>query len=243
MISKSRWQEAQKGELSFWLWIKKKNEIFPAESLKRFYECLLLIGDRNKFRGKLILDVGSGPNGGILNFIEDAVKVAVDPMLKHGLFKIKNDIEGVIGIGESLPFPDGKFNMIFAINMLDHVYNPLNVLMEFNRVLSKRGLLCLMVNILKSWEKALNIAVERPLRRMFRAKNARLYNSLLWYSSQMMKKIKVNIYEDADGHPFYFTHKQVMDLLGKSGFHIIKLKVTQPENNYKQDLFALCLKS
>jgi len=33
--------------------------------------------------------------------------------------------------------------------------------------------------------------------------------------SQTMHKIRVNIYTDADGHPFYFTYKQVEEVLRK----------------------------
>lgn len=139
-----------------------------------------MVGGQTMLYKKLILDVGSGPNGGISNFIQGAQTcVALDPLIKQGLFNLEENIETVAGIGECLPFQNNKFDIIFTINMLDHVYDPSLVLKEVHRVLSKEGMLCFMVNILKPWEKALNLAIERPLRFVFRRNIPRIYRTLL----------------------------------------------------------------
>jgi ubiquinone/menaquinone biosynthesis C-methylase UbiE len=99
-----------------------------------------------------------------LNFVERAqLCVAIDPILKHKLFRVKKNIEVIVGLGESLPFHSGTFDVIFVINMLDHVHNPSEVLKELRRVLHNQRILCIMVNILKTWEKALNLTIERLL--------------------------------------------------------------------------------
>lgn len=42
---------------------------------------------------------------------------------------------------DKLPFPDGYFNVIWAGDIIEHVYNTINMFSEFNRVLKKGGYL------------------------------------------------------------------------------------------------------
>jgi SAM-dependent methyltransferase len=47
--------------------------------------------------------------------------------------------EGKVGIGESIPYPDASFDLVFADNVLEHLPEPQTVLAEVARVLRPGG--------------------------------------------------------------------------------------------------------
>lgn len=47
--------------------------------------------------------------------------------------------EGKVGFGENLPYPDGKFDVVFCDNVMEHLDNPVAVLSEIARVLKPSG--------------------------------------------------------------------------------------------------------
>jgi SAM-dependent methyltransferase len=47
--------------------------------------------------------------------------------------------EGQMGIGESIPYPDGSFDLVFADNVLEHLPDPAAVFAEVARVLRPGG--------------------------------------------------------------------------------------------------------
>ncbi|WP_133511693.1 class I SAM-dependent methyltransferase [Candidatus Thiosymbion oneisti] len=47
--------------------------------------------------------------------------------------------EGKVGFGESLPYPDARFDMVFADNVLEHLAEPEKVFAEVARVLRPGG--------------------------------------------------------------------------------------------------------
>ena len=57
----------------------------------------------------------------------------------QGLNAIKADLN------ESLPFKDRSFDVVFCSHTLEHVYSPLLLLKEFNRVLKDSGLVIIAV--------------------------------------------------------------------------------------------------
>lgn len=96
---------------------------------------------------KRVLDIGSGPMGGILNFIECDAKVSVDPLndeyIKHFKDFYNPNIEYITGVGEDLPFTSEQFDLVTSMNALDHCEDPEQVLSEIKRVLDRSGYMAL----------------------------------------------------------------------------------------------------
>jgi len=92
---------------------------------------------------KIVLDIGSGPMGGILNFINSKKKISLDPLNKEYVenFKdfYKTDFEYIVGSGEKIPLPDNSVDLVTCTNALDHAENPELIIKEIKRVLSKSG--------------------------------------------------------------------------------------------------------
>lgn len=88
---------------------------------------------------KQVLDLGAG--AGIvaqMNFkgiarricgVDPDPRVAANPYLD----------EGKVGFGESIPYGDGEFDLVFADNVLEHLPNPEKVFAEVFRVLRRGG--------------------------------------------------------------------------------------------------------
>lgn len=57
----------------------------------------------------------------------------------------------VLGYGEHLPFPDGCFDLVYSINVMEHVANPGMVLSEALRVLKRGGFLHFTIPNYGSW--------------------------------------------------------------------------------------------
>lgn len=87
----------------------------------------------------VVLDLGAG--AGIvtqMNFLNQCREICgVDPDPRV----IENPYlhEGKVGFGENLPYPDGKFDVVFCDNVMEHLDNPVVVLSEIARVLKPTG--------------------------------------------------------------------------------------------------------
>jgi 2-polyprenyl-3-methyl-5-hydroxy-6-metoxy-1,4-benzoquinol methylase len=87
----------------------------------------------------VVLDLGAG--AGIvsqMNFLDHCKEICgVDPDARV----VDNPFlhEGKTGTGEMLPYADGKFDVVFCDNVMEHLDNPVPVLREVARVLKPRG--------------------------------------------------------------------------------------------------------
>ena len=128
---------------------KDKNFIRKYVHLKRFEE----VGKIVEEKGGRILDIGSADgmfSKVILDISKtdkiigiDVLKSSVDWANKH--WKKTKKMEFKVADAQRLPFKNKEFNAVFALEVLEHVYEPVKVLQEIKRVLKKDGYVVFLV--------------------------------------------------------------------------------------------------
>jgi ubiquinone/menaquinone biosynthesis C-methylase UbiE len=105
--------------------------------------------DKSFYRGKRILDIGCGPRGSLEWAAEAGLRVGVDPLAEvyRQLGTSRHAMQYVAGGAESLPFPDGIFDVVCSLNSLDHVDDLDRAVAEIRRVLAARGCFLLLTEI------------------------------------------------------------------------------------------------
>lgn len=109
---------------------------------------------------KKVLEIGVGGLGiGLLWLFPNAeIRIGVDPILPS-ISKCGNPfVESLVSMaqsgvqyfeatGEKMPFTNGYFDLVICNNVLDHVDEPIEILMEINRVLKPGGIIAFGVDI------------------------------------------------------------------------------------------------
>jgi ubiquinone/menaquinone biosynthesis C-methylase UbiE len=112
-----------------------------------------------RFLGKTrsVLEVGTGSNG-LIDRLESRLGVGCDLSLDMLRARsARNSARYVVAAGEELPFPDGQFDGLFLINVLEHVASVQAALEEAARVLRPDGML-VAVTPNGNWEFWLDLA-------------------------------------------------------------------------------------
>ena len=96
-----------------------------------------------------VLEVGSGAHG-LIFFFGARNGVGVDP-LAHSYVSLfpawQRRVATIAAFGESLPFADQSFDLVFCDNVVDHAESPAGIVTEIVRVLAPGGLLYFTVNV------------------------------------------------------------------------------------------------
>jgi len=242
-----KWIEAQKHEKIFWHNINKSGLKIPKESVDRFSKVLALL-DKFKinYRNKTLLDIGSGPKGGILAWISSRqFKVALDPLLRTSLKEIMFNVNPLVGIAESLPLCDNSFNIVFCINVLDHAMDPEKVLREMFRV--SRGTCVLMVHVVPLKRKIIHMLVHSTqsikllIYHLVRAPRPLAY--IIWRIFKvldiMFNEDILEIFGNGYAHPHYLSLSEVINIMTRVGFSIKTLKIVPDISGY--GTFKMCL--
>lgn len=148
------WTDSQRNELAFW---RAQHATGNLEQWHRvgWYRNVCFPGwlPRQCFDGKVLYDIGSGPEG-VLHYVGDAAlrKIAVDPLMdlfkEVGYVVNKNGVESYAGDGEMLGPVEvlantGKADVVFCLNCLDHCRAPGDVLRNCRDLLKPGGELVL----------------------------------------------------------------------------------------------------
>lgn len=117
--------------------LKKSKNIPAAERLYSTYSKIYSKYFNINISGK-ILDVGSGSG----NFL--------DVLKKNNIDAIGVDIDTLNFENDKFPFADNEFDFIFANAVIEHIFNPENLMKEIKRILKSNGYILLST---PNWRK------------------------------------------------------------------------------------------
>ncbi len=109
----------------------------PGEERMRFRKAATLA---RVAAGSAVLDIGAR-DGGLRRFLPQGVRyqgIDIAPEFARPDVLIQD-------VSQGIPFPDGAYDFVFCIEVLEHVPNPFGTLAEINRVLKPGGVLVLSV--------------------------------------------------------------------------------------------------
>ena len=126
--------------------------------------------DFSGYRGKKVLEVGSGVGIDLLRFAREGARVtgvdlsatAID-LAKKNFAQNGQRGEFMLMDGEHLQFEDNQFDMVYAHGVLQYTENPVQMLNEIKRVLKPGGHAILMVYNRISWLNLLRKITNVPL--------------------------------------------------------------------------------
>lgn len=145
---------------------------------------------RTGVRGR-ILDLGCGTGGVLPHLAEFGDALGLDPAPEAAKYCQRRGVPMVVGGGATLPFADGSFDAVLALDVIEHVPDDAALLREARRVLRPGGVLLLTVPALP-WLWSSHDVVNHHFRRYtmqslrrslraggFRAEKVSYYNALL----------------------------------------------------------------
>lgn len=135
-------------EMGFW----RKRASEEGQLTNAFYERIyteLFDLDRGHFDGKKMLDIGCGPRGSLEWNSGAAERIGLDPLVdQYRELGIDRHAQTYVCSGaEKMPFEDGHFDIVAAINALDHVDDLDEVVREVTRVLRPGGDFLFLVEV------------------------------------------------------------------------------------------------
>jgi SAM-dependent methyltransferase len=151
---------------------------------------LLRLVDFEGQRGRRVLDVGCGTGVDLVRFARAGASVtgvdlapsAID--LARRNFEIQRlDAELIVADGEKLPFPDGRFDLVFAHGVVQYTTNPQALVDECHRVLAPGGQAIFQVYNRVSWlnllSKVMKVDLEHEDAPVLRKYSAAEFRALL----------------------------------------------------------------
>ena len=208
-VPAKRWEFAQERELLY-----QQNKatqvvgergqlslVTHAVAKSRYVEDLLSAFGARASIDDCVLEVGSGAHGIIWKW-PASNRVALDPLAvffaaNFPFLQSTDDIWIVQAKGETIPFPDGRFDFVFSDNVLDHTESPEYVLREVRRVLKPSGVFYFVVD------------VHHPIWNLA----CKTYNLLFRFG------MKINV-KAFPHHPFHFTQSDMSALFSACGLDI-----------------------
>ena len=141
-------------------------------------------------RGR-VLDLGCGTGGVLAHLGEFGDALGLDPAPEAARYCKRRGVPMVVGSGMELPFADGSFDAVLALDVIEHVPDDVALLREARRVLRPGGVLLVTVPALP-WLWSSHDDVNRHFRRYtldtltealreggFRPGKASYYNAIL----------------------------------------------------------------
>jgi len=95
-------------------------------------------------RGR-ILDLGCGTGGVLQHLGPFGSAIGLDPAVEAAQYCRRRDVPMVVGSGLELPFADASFDVVLALDVIEHVPDDVALLREVRRVLRPGGVLLVTV--------------------------------------------------------------------------------------------------
>ena len=147
-LNRERWQHAQDAELEWWRnW--SRLPFYEGHSFADYWNGVVSdFVDPDSVSGTVV-EVGSGPHGVVRYLFNNArFKLGMDPLL-HKFDEASSPetrTSYAAAVGEMIPVRDDAADLVVCINVLDHVMDAHEILLEIRRILKPRGKLILEVH-------------------------------------------------------------------------------------------------
>jgi SAM-dependent methyltransferase len=150
LLRRDRSQAKEDAELAYWR--ERRDGQGPLEQGAPLYRLVFIdhFGlDEAFYEGKRLLDIGCGPRGSLTWAGGAAERVGLDPLVSkyRELQQGDHGMTYVEAGAESIPFPDGHFDVVSTINSLDHVEDVDRAIAEITRVTRSGGMLLVLVDV------------------------------------------------------------------------------------------------
>ncbi|MHC4396276.1 MAG: methyltransferase domain-containing protein [Planctomycetota bacterium] len=134
-------------ELEYW---KKTGTGIGADKNIRYLE---YFGAPKEYKEKTVVEIGPGPFGGVLPFLNAKRRIAVEPLydqyVSEGLWKPGPEIKVLKCFAEAMDLSRFSVDVLFACNSLDHGESIKEAIKEVSKVLVETGYLFLHVHCRK----------------------------------------------------------------------------------------------
>ena len=179
-----------------------------------------LDGDLRGYEDRVLVDVGCGPRPwgehfpARLGFMVDCCMLGYR---EKGLLQ-STTLERVCCIdamAERLPFATGSVDILFAINMLDHTFDPGAVVREIHRVLKVGGAFHLHVDVGGAPNECEPIVFDEPALRALLSRFRPIHHAVELASNpgREYRVIAIMIKEEADGGEVKVDPREYLDVL------------------------------
>jgi ubiquinone/menaquinone biosynthesis C-methylase UbiE len=181
-------------------------------------KCIKLLKSINLKARKIFFDMGCG-DGKFLKSLSDTLRIdlsyqggdfsidRVNEARKNTGFKISQ-----INLEENLTFDSNYFDIVYVGEIIEHLYNPDNMISEVRRILKKDGNFIITTPNMNSWiSRLIFLFGIHPL-------NYECSTVSSLYGYGLLKKFKKQDWPI--GHVRLFNIKSLTDLLLDNGFHI-----------------------
>jgi O-antigen biosynthesis protein len=166
-------------------------------------------------QSKTILDVGCGSAEVWKDFPAEVSGVEINPIAAERARKILKQVVSGDVEKEPLPFQENSFDCILFADVLEHLYDPWGMLLDFKKYLKTNG----------------NILISVPNIRHYRVMRALLFTGEFPYEESGILDID---------HTRFFTLKEVKRMLESTGFEIVKCQLKISASSKYKLLNTLC---
>jgi len=137
-----------RAEITYWTERKRFEGTLSSAHYEEFFTTQFGLS-REDYDGRRLLDIGCGPRGSLEWATGAAERVGVDPLAdRYRKLGIDRHAMRYVKAGaERLPFADGHFDVVSALNSLDHVDDPHAAVREMTRVTRPGGVGVVLVEV------------------------------------------------------------------------------------------------